>query len=127
MSENAMSEKPEMPQGVLLQSVLINDEGETSGYRIYDDGRYETKTVLDPWSFGEPLTEDQVEAVKASIAEARFDRLHEHYQPEKLSSSPNTLWMQVNDAGERFDVEIVGSCEVPAITSLSAQIVELFR
>lgn len=122
-----MSERPEMPQGTLLQSVLVNDEGETSGYRIYDDGRYETKTVMDAWSFGEPLSADQVEALKAHIAEARFDRLREHYHSEEVSPSSNTLWMQVDDAGERFDVEMVGSCEVPAITTLSGQIVELFR
>ena len=127
VSGNVMSERPEMPQGVILQSVLVNDEGESSGYRIYDDGRYETKTVQEPWSFGEPLTEQQVEAVKASIAETRFDRLGEHYQPVEVSPSSNTLWMQVNDAGERFDVEMVGSCEVPAITTLTAQIVGLFK
>lgn len=127
VSGSMMSERPEMPQGIILQSVLVNDEGESSGYRIYDDGRYETKTVQEPWSFGEPLTEQQVEAVKASIAETRFDRLREHYQPDEVSPSSNTLWMQVNDAGERFDVEMVGSCEVPAITTLTAQIVELFK
>jgi hypothetical protein len=123
----AMSEIPEMPSGVLLQSVLISEEGETSGYRIYEDGRYETKAIQENWSFGEPLTGDQVEAVKAIIAEARFDRLSEHYQPEQVIPNANTLWMQVNDAGERFDVELVDSCEVPAITALSGKIVDLFR
>ncbi len=122
-----MSERPEMPQGVLLQSILINDEGETGGYRIYDDGRYETKAVQGAWSYADPLTEEQVEAVKASIAEARFDRLSERYQPEQMSESANTLWMQVDDAGERFHVELVDSCEVPAITALSGKIVDLFR
>lgn len=124
---SAMSEIPDMPQGVLLQSMLINVEGETSGYRIYEDGRYESKTVQEPWSFGEPLTEDQVETVKAIIAEAQFDRLSERYEPDEQIPDANTLWMQVNDAGERYNVEMVASCEVPVITNLSAQIVELFR
>ena len=122
-----MSERPDMPQGVILQSILIDVEGETSGYRIYEDGRYESKTALDSWSFGDPLAEDQVQTVKSIIAEARFDRLSEHYEPEGQLPDVNTLWMQVNDAGNRFDVEMVGSCEVPAIARLSEQIVELFR
>jgi hypothetical protein len=122
-----MSKAPEMPQGTLLQSVLINAEGETSGYRIYADGRYETRAIGEDWKLADPLSPAQVERVAEAISETDFEQLQPHYEPARPATDRNTLWMQADKAGQRFDIEIVGSCEVPAIQTLSARIVDIFR
>jgi hypothetical protein len=122
-----MSKAPEMPQGTLLQSVLVNAEGETSGYRIYTDGRYETKVVTEGWKSAEPLSPAQVKRAVEAVSETEFEQLQPHYQPARPATDSNTLWMQADKAGKRFDIEIVGSCEVPAIQTLSARIVDIFR
>src|SRR5688572_13842135 len=70
-----MSKAPEMPQGTLLQSVLVNAEGETSGYRIYADGRYETKAVDEGWKSAESLAPAQVKQVVEAVSETEFEQL----------------------------------------------------
>lgn len=122
-----MSATPEMPPGVIVQSVLENPEGETAGYRIYRDGRYESKTIAQPWTLGDSLTPTQVAAVVKIISESNFDQLESHYQPERPVEDANTLWMQIDDDGRRFVIAIEGSCEVSAIRTFSERILEVFR
>ena len=122
-----MGTTPEMLEGVLLQSVLVTAEGEEAGYRIFADGRYQSKTINQDWTNGTDLMADQVDQVRTIITEAHFDQLDALYEPTQAGSDRNTLWMQAREAGQLYQVAIVGSCEVPQIQTLSQQLLEIFR
>ncbi|GIK37837.1 MAG: hypothetical protein BroJett011_16700 [Chloroflexota bacterium] len=120
-------ETPEVPAGVLLQSLIFDVQDRVGGYRIYHDGRYETRPLGQEWTFGSPLTPAQMEAVKAAIAAAGFERLAGRYQAAPSDEDHNTLWMQVVEDQTVRSVAIEGACQVPEINTLSAQLVEIFK
>ncbi len=123
----AMEDAPAVPEGVLLQSVLVNAEGETSGYRIFADGRYQTKSISQDWADADALTTGQVERVQTIITDAPIEQLEAVYEPTRAGEDRNTLWMQVAKGGQLYQVAIVGSCEVPPIQTLTQQLFEVFR
>ena len=122
-----MNKAPEIPLGVILQSVLINAEGETSGYRIYRDGRFESKVINTAWRFGNRLSATQLGRVVEAIADVNIEQLQSCYHPLHPATDSNILWVQVDQGGRQFAVEMVGLCEVPAIQTLSERIVNIFR
>lgn len=120
---------PDVPEGVLLQ-VLLQDNvhDRTSGYRIYQDGRYESRPQGQDWAIGSPLTREQLATVEQAIQAANLATLAPLYQPQQPEDDGDQiLWTQVIQAGKPHSVAIQGSCRVPAIDTLNTQLVEMFK
>ncbi|HEY9829686.1 MAG TPA: hypothetical protein V6D26_03845 [Stenomitos sp.] len=126
----SMSQIPAVPEGVLLQVLLLDSHERESGYRIYGDGRYESHPLGKSWTLGSPLTPQQLEAVQTAIAQTGLERLQSIYRPTNSLSddSNNVLWTQFADnQGTIRSIAVVQPCKVPEIDSLNARLVELFK
>lgn len=122
-----MSAMPVVPEHILLQSVLIDAHGREAGYRIYDDGRYETRPAGETWSPGTPLTPEQLAAVQAAITAAAPEQLDSSYPAQQLTDHQATLWIQIMRNGRLHSIAIEDSRTVPAIERLSAELVAIFK
>jgi hypothetical protein len=122
-----MSAMPVAPEHILLQSVLIDAHGRAAGYRIYDDGRYETRPAGAEWASGTPLTPEQLAAVHAAISAAALERLESRYPALRQTDDQATLWMQIVRDGQLHSIAIESPRTIPAIERLSADLVEIFK
>jgi len=116
---------PEVPPGTLIQSLLIDDDGEAAGYRISRDGRYRSRTKGSPWTEGPRLTPERVAEVERAIADSGFDDLEDRYEQPAVDDAPSTLWFQVARPGGVRTVEVVGDRPVPALQRLTARLLEI--
>ena len=115
---------PDVPDGVLVQSIAIDEHGREGGYRIFADGRYESRSHDGTWEAGETLTPDRVEAVESAIASVPLDGLAGRYENP---DDPQVLWMQVAQGGRIRTVSVAGNRRVPELEQLTARLTDVFR
>jgi len=118
---------PAVPDGVLVQSVVVHGDGERAGYRIYDDGRYQTLPRGGDWVDGAALDHDRLERVERAIEAEPFDDLAGRYEGAVGEGEPNVLWLQVARGGGVRSVSVVGDRRVPALERLTASLTDAFR
>jgi len=121
-----MPTAPAIPEGLLLQFLRVDAEGEEAGYRIYADGRYETRAAGKPWVQGNPLNVDQLEDARAALADAALDTLPAVSELPGVRHDGRVLWVQAVLEGAEQSVALVGPASQPAIHALSARLVALF-
>jgi hypothetical protein len=121
---NVYETAPELPDGVLVQSILIGKQGDRAGYRIYGDGRYES-LAGERWEPGERLDARRLAAVERAIEDVPLDDLAGRY--EGPHEDPYVLWMQVIRDGRARTVSVVGEKRVPELDALTAKLTEAFR
>jgi hypothetical protein len=125
-----MNRIPTVPKDVLLQVLLVDPHDREAGYRIYSDGRYESRPLGESWRFDIQLTPNQMQAVRAAILEARFENLQSSYHPPQPLSDQdgNISWYQItDDTGIVRTVEIGEPCKVSEINVLTNQIFMAFK
>lgn len=122
-----MNDKPSMPAGTLVQSLLIDAEGEASGYRIFSDGRYESRLANLGWLAGETLNETQMQRVREAIAAAGLADLAGRYRSATPGEDDAVFWFQVAMDKEVHNIAVEGECEVPALSELSAKLLAVFQ
>jgi hypothetical protein len=66
----ATAPPPDLPEGVIVQSVYATEEGTRSGWRVWDDGRQESRRDDSEWRPGPPLDAAAVADLRAALAEA---------------------------------------------------------
>ena len=115
---------PELPDGVLVQSVVIDEHDREAGYRIYADGRYESLPRDGAWQAGETLTAERLAAVERAIESVPLDDLAGRYEDP---DDPQVLWMQVAQGGRVRTVSVAGDRRVPELDRLSALLTDAFR
>ena len=114
---------PEVPDGVLVQSIAIDEHDRQAGYRIHADGRYES--LRDGgWHEGERLTPERLEAVGRAIDSVPLDDLAGRYENP---GDPQVLWMQVAQGGRIRTVSVAGNRRVPELERLTALLTDAFR
>lgn len=118
---------PAAPDGVLVQSIAVDEEGESAGYRVFRDGRYQTLARGGAWLDGERLDGARVEAVERAIADADVERLAERYEGAIGPGQPEVLWVQVAHGGAVRTVSVVGQRRVPQLERLTALLTDAFR
>jgi hypothetical protein len=115
---------PDVPDGVLVQSIAIDEHGRAGGYRIYADGRYESRPHGGDWRAGETLTPERLAAVERAIASVPLDGLAGRYENP---GDPQVLWMQVAQGGRIRTVSVAGNRRVPELERLTARLTDVFR
>jgi hypothetical protein len=118
---------PAVPDGVLVQSLVVHGDGERAGYRIYADGRYQTLPRGGDWVDGVPLDRDRLERVERAIDAEPFGDLAGRYEGTVGEGEPNVLWLQVAHGGTVRTVSVVGDRRVPEIERLTALLTDAFR
>jgi hypothetical protein len=114
---------PEVPDGVLVQSIAIDEHDRPAGNRIHAEGRYES--LWDGlWKKGKTLTPEQLAAVGHAIDAVPLGGLAGRYENP---GDPQVLWMQVLQEGQIRTVSITGNRRVPEIERLTALLTDAFR
>lgn len=121
-----MSVAPPIPAGLLIQMLKYNADGVESGYRIFADGRYQSRPLGQPWSEGEPLDERQLAEARTAVAAAALETLPPMNMPSGRRYDGAVLWVQAVLDGVDCSVALVGSARQPAIDALSARLLALF-
>jgi hypothetical protein len=116
---------PELPEGTLVQSMVVSPDGARAGYRIFADGRYES--LAGDWTAASPLSAERLQAVEQALAAVPLDDLAGRYEADTGETEPNVLWFQVVRAGTTRTVSVVGSRRVPELERLTALLTDAFR
>jgi hypothetical protein len=115
---------PEVPEGVLVQSIAVDEHERAAGYRIYADGRYESLRRNGGWEAGERLGPERLAAVERAIESVPLDDLAGRYED---ADDPRVTWMQVARGGRIRTVSVAGNRRVPELDRLSALLTDAFR
>jgi hypothetical protein len=118
---------PDVPDGVLVQSIVIDDEGERAGYRIFADGRYQSLSRGGDWADGDTLDAARLDAVEQAISSVPLAGLPGRYEGPGGDGEPHVLWMQVAQDGHLRTVSVLGERSVPELDELSARLTDAFR
>jgi hypothetical protein len=129
---NMTSQKcPDFPKNVLLQSLNIIDSATIdSGYRIYENGDYESKTsILASWMPGKKLSTIQLNKLVSLIEKTPFQELNGfHYLKTKRPESGQVLttWIQVAESENVWSVGIEPNTRIPEIELFNEQLSGIF-
>ena len=115
---------PDVPHGVLVQSIAIDEHGRKAGYRIYADGRYESLRRDGGWHEQEKLSPERLAAVGRAIESVPLDDLAGRYE---TPGDPQLLWMQIAQGGRIRTVSVAGNRRVPELERLTALLTDAFR
>ena len=107
-----MTEVPTVPQGVLLQNLVVDARGREGGYRIHDDGRFERRSVGGEWQEAPTLAPAQVTAVRAAIGDAGLSRLEPRYEPAAAPADDGGSTLHVHAGRQLARVEAAGVAAV---------------
>lgn len=118
---------PEVPPGVLVQSILVDPEGRRSGYRIFADGRYQSLPRDAGWTDDAPLDATRLREVERALDAVGLDDLAGRYEADTGEAEPNVLWFQIARGGRVRTVSVVGGRRVPELERLTALLTDAFR
>ena len=119
-----MTEVPTVPQGVLLQNLVVDARGREGGYRIHDDGRFERRSVGGEWQEAPTLAPAQVTAVRTAIGDAGLSRLEPRYEPAAAPADDggSTLHVHARVDGAVRHVAVVRPCRVAEVDALVTRV-----
>ena len=124
---NVSEPAPAVPDGVLVQSLVVHPDGERAGYRIYADGRYESLARGGEWAGGAPLDRARLERVERALDTQPLDGLAGRYEGGSGEGEPNVLWLQVVHGGVLRTVSVVGDRRVPELERLTELLTDAWR
>ncbi len=117
---------PALPPGVLLQSIVVDARGRESGYRIFHDGRYQSRTAGGRWTDGPALDEHRLAAVREAVATAGIEHLQPYYAAPEADDR-GVLWMQLGENDPPRAVAVELPRRVPEIDRLAGRLVAIMR
>lgn len=117
----------DLPEGLLLQTQSFGPEGDPTGYRLFEDGRFERRRAGGPWEPKAPLSAAEVQRVREAIAASELAAAAgRHAHP---SSPPDAtrreIWVRAGGALVR--IEIGDGCIVEAEQRLAAAITDVLH
>ena len=116
---------PEMPEGVLVQSTQVTDEGERAGWRVWADGRHEGRRMGEAWIAGPPIDPARMSELRAILADPGVDAMAGRHEPAAKREHGSTLWFQVARPGEPVTVEARGGARVPKLEALHGRLLPI--
>ncbi|MDX6630128.1 MAG: hypothetical protein QOH00_2374 [Gaiellales bacterium] len=114
---------PPMPSGLLVQSVYIGEEGEESGWRVWADGRHESRRDGAPWEVVSTLDADRLAAVREALDDGSLEEIAGIHRGAEGPRQGATLWFQALSRGEPHSVGLVGGAHLDALDALTARLV----
>jgi hypothetical protein len=117
---------PAFPPGVLLQSIFVDARGRESGYRIFHDGRYQSRTTGGAWTDGPALDEHRLAAVRQAVAAAGLEHLQPYYAAPEADDG-GVLWIQIGENDPPRAVAIESPRRVPEVDWLASRLVAIMR
>ena len=116
---------PPLPAGVLVQALHVTDRGGEAGWRLHDDGRYESRRRGEGWRPVTTLDPERLTAARAAVAEAGLEGIPEINAPRDVGEGEGVLWLQAALPEGAHSVALVGGVRIPQVDRLSVRITEL--
>jgi hypothetical protein len=93
-------EPPPLPDGVLIQSVVVDDRGREGGWRVWSDGRHEGRAAgEEDWQAGPPLDAAGMDEIAAILDDADLAAMEGIHRREVATEHESALWFQVARPG----------------------------
>lgn len=118
-----MHDSPPLPPGVLVQSVYVTDEGEESGWRVWDDGRHESRRGGGPWEPFAMLDEQHLTAVREALDAGGLDEMAGIHRGDEGPRQGATLWFKAVSHDTPYTVALVGGAQLDALDALTAKLI----
>jgi hypothetical protein len=115
---------PALPDGLLLRSVYTTDEGEESGWRLWDDGRHE-HLGGDGWEQDARLSPDQVAEVRAALDEADLAGMAGVHRDPETTRHIGVLWFQAASRDGPAAIALVGGASLPPLERLTGRLLAI--
>lgn len=107
---------PAFAAGLLYQWTGTNAEGESSGLRIYQDGRIERQRRGQGWESMSSVSVEKLSGLQAAVATVQSGA----YQRSTPPDGGSVQWVQVQGASGPQSVYIGPGCEVAALADVFA-------
>ena len=112
-----------MPSGLLVQSVYVSDEGGESGWRVWEDGRHESRQAGAPWELVSTLDAEQLAAIRDALDAGGLDEMAGVHRAGDDTPQHAALWFQAVSRGEPKTVALLGGARLAALDALNAELV----
>ena len=112
-----------MPSGLLVQSVYVSDEGGESGWRVWEDGRHESRQAGAPWELVSTLDGEQLAAIRDALDAGGLDEMAGIHRAGDETPQHAALWFQAVSGGEPKTVALLGGARLAALDALTAELV----
>jgi hypothetical protein len=119
---------PLVPEGVILQSIVTSEACDEAGYRIYADGRHESRACGNEksWKVTTTLSADELSRVREAIARTKIAALARGYGAPRPASDETTSWIQIRGEANH-DVAVRGGCRIAALEALGSELLAIFH
>lgn len=116
-------EAPALPDGVLLQSVYIDAEGEEAGWRVWSDGRHEGRRAGGDWIAAPPIDAGGLDEIARILDDADLAAMDGVHRPDAETQHGSALWFQVaRPDGPPVTVGLMDDASLPALDALVARL-----
>ncbi len=103
---------------MLLEILLHPAMSQSSGMRVYEDGRYRYMKGNNAWYDVWRFTAEEMKVLKQAISSADIPTLQTRYEPEfRVSDGVTTIW-HVNVEGQQYQINLAPGAQVPALDKL---------
>ena len=117
----------ELPADLLVESLYLDGAGDVqAGFRVYDDGRLEAKSIGGDWTGGRTIAAAKMEELRRAITDAQLGPAagsHRLVQPGKTAGRSE---LRVRDGAEVVTVAADDPCFVPQSHQLLVVLAEVF-
>ncbi len=117
---------PALPDGVLLQSLVVTKKGVETGLRIHEDGRLEALSLGQEWAVGKVLPPDQLRTVRQAVADAQLAKVAAYHRAVVPREGMGVNWLEVRDGGAVVVAAMDDACFVPEVDALMVKLVRMF-
>lgn len=115
---------PPPPDGVLVQSVHTTVDGVASGWRVWEDGRHESRRDGGSWEAAAPLDASAVAAVREALAGSGLPAVAgAHRDPDARPGG--ALWLQAALPEGPVTVGLLDGASSPELEALMVRLVPI--
>lgn len=120
-----MGPGPDVPDGVLVQSVRVDEEGVESGWRVWADGRHESRRDGAPWEEVGVLGPERVAALRAALDEAPLPEIAGVHRPAGRTFHAGALWFHAARSEGPATVVLVGGVRCEPLERLTGRMLPI--
>ena len=115
---------PPLPDGVLVQSVHVDDHGREGGWRVWADGRHEGRAVGEAdWEAGPAIDAAGMDEIQAILDDAGLDAMQGVHRPDAPVEHESALWFQAaRPGGPPLTIGLLDGARLPALDGLVARL-----